>query len=319
MLNRLSVLAALLLLTACGSDPAPTPAEPAPQAETTPDATPAPEPEPAAASSEDAYKAAAQELVAALDGDADATKVGELAEALTELGLGLVEELKAEHPVCGPYLAALVAAAPTMTDLSIEEIEADYHADGKLPELPDKVCYHGKDLVVHPATVSVMAKNGLGDRAAAKAEITEVLAHLDEVDGADEEAPAADAGGKLVIEATDAMQFSVSELNAVAGQPVTLELKHVGTMEKKMMGHNWVLLAQGTDVAAFSMASASAADTEYIPADMKDPVLAHTKLLGGGESDTITFTVSEPGTYDFICSFPGHSAVMKGKLIVSEG
>jgi azurin len=44
--------------------------------------------------------------------------------------------------------------------------------------------------------------------------------------------------------------------------------------------------------------------------------VAHTKLIGGGESDTINFTITEPGTYDYICSFPGHLALMKGKLIV---
>ncbi|WP_256377550.1 plastocyanin/azurin family copper-binding protein [Pedobacter sp. L105] len=41
-----------------------------------------------------------------------------------------------------------------------------------------------------------------------------------------------------------------------------------------------------------------------------------TKLIGGGESDTIMFTINEKGTYDYVCSFPGHSALMKGKLII---
>ena len=318
MLKQLSLLVAASLLAACGSDPAPE-AAPEPAPEPAPEASA--EPEVAAeapTSGEDAYKAAAQELVTALDGDADAAKVGELAEGLTELGLSLVADLKTKHPVCAGYLDALVAAAPTMKDLTLEAIEADYHADGKLPDMPDKVCYHGKDLVVHPATVSVLARSGLSDRAAAKAEITEVLAHLDEVEGAGEEKAEDAATGTLVVEANDAMQFNVSELRAVAGQPITIELKHVGKFEKKIMGHNLVVLAAGVDMGKFAMVAAQAKDTDYIPAELKDQVLAHTKLLGGGEADTITFTVAEAGTYDFLCSFPGHSTIMKGKLVVTD-
>ena len=49
---------------------------------------------------------------------------------------------------------------------------------------------------------------------------------------------------------------------------------------------------------------------------MKGSVLANTKVVGGGEKDTIEFTAPAPGTYDYICTFPGHYAIMKGKLVV---
>ena len=53
-----------------------------------------------------------------------------------------------------------------------------------------------------------------------------------------------------------------------------------------------------------------------VPANWKGKdIIAHTDLIGGGESATVEFTVTEAGTYDFLCSFPGHSAIMKGKLI----
>jgi azurin len=45
--------------------------------------------------------------------------------------------------------------------------------------------------------------------------------------------------------------------------------------------------------------------------------LVYTRMLGGGESDTITFDAPEPGTYIFICSFPGHYQLMMGEFIVS--
>ena len=120
----------------------------------------------------------------------------------------------------------------------------------------------------------------------------------------------------LVIEGNDQMQFSTSELRAVAGKPITLTLKHVGKIPKEAMGHNLVILQEGTDEAAFAAKAINAKDTDYIPASEKASIIAHTKLLGGGEQDTIEFTVDKKGTYNFLCTFPGHVAMMKGVLIV---
>lgn len=120
---------------------------------------------------------------------------------------------------------------------------------------------------------------------------------------------------EITIESNDAMQYSTNELRVKAGE-VKLTLKHTGKMEKAVMGHNLVILKAGTDVNAFGAKAAEAKDNDYIPAADEASIVAHTKLLGGGESDTITFTITEPGTYDYICSFPGHLALMKGKLIV---
>ena len=119
------------------------------------------------------------------------------------------------------------------------------------------------------------------------------------------------------LEATDAMQFNTAEIKVAAGRTVKINLKHVGKMPLKMMGHNFVLLAQGTDVAAFTTAGVTSPDTDYIAASDAEKVIAKTKLLGGGESDSIEFAAPGPGTYDFLCTFPGHSAIMKGKLIVT--
>jgi azurin len=46
-------------------------------------------------------------------------------------------------------------------------------------------------------------------------------------------------------------------------------------------------------------------------------VLFHTSVVQPETSDTIYFIApSTPGDYDFICSFPGHAALMKGILRV---
>lgn len=120
----------------------------------------------------------------------------------------------------------------------------------------------------------------------------------------------------LVIEGNDQMQFSTKELRAEAGKPITLTLKHVGKIPKETMGHNLVILQEGTDEAAFAAKAITAKDSDYIPASEKSSIIAHTKLLGGGEQDTIEFTIDKKGTYNFLCTFPGHVAMMKGVLIV---
>lgn len=120
----------------------------------------------------------------------------------------------------------------------------------------------------------------------------------------------------VTIEGNDQMQFNKKEIRVKAGQTVKLTLTHVGKMEKAVMGHNWALLTQDADIATVGNASATAADNDYIPADMTDKIIVHTKMLGGGESDTIEFEAPAPGTYMFMCTFPGHYAVMQGKFIV---
>ncbi|ACV26941.1 azurin [Kangiella koreensis] len=119
----------------------------------------------------------------------------------------------------------------------------------------------------------------------------------------------------VVVNSDDAMKFDVSEIKVKAGEEIKLTLNHTGKLGKDVMGHNFVVLAQGTDVQAFSNAAIQAKANDYIP-EGNDSVLAHTKVIGGGESDTISFTLKEKGTYEFICSFPGHSFMMKGVIIV---
>lgn len=119
----------------------------------------------------------------------------------------------------------------------------------------------------------------------------------------------------IQLEGNDQMQFNLTEIKVKAGEEVTLVLTHTGKMDKSMMGHNFVLLKQGTDVTAFAQKAAADKDNDYIPSDEADKVIAHTKTIGGGEATTIKFTVPEKGTYDFLCTFPAHFALMKGKLI----
>lgn len=121
----------------------------------------------------------------------------------------------------------------------------------------------------------------------------------------------------LSIDGTDAMQFSVKELT-VAGDctEVKLTLKHTGKLPKAAMGHNWVLVKTSDKADVVGKAAAAGLAKQYVPAG--DKVIAATKLIGGGESDTVTFSTSKltkGGDFTFVCTFPGHAALMVGKLI----
>lgn len=120
----------------------------------------------------------------------------------------------------------------------------------------------------------------------------------------------------ITLNAGDDMKFDLSEIKVKEGQTVKLTLTHTGKMAKTAMGHNFVLLAQGVVLADFAGKAIAASGTDYIPAGSEKEVIAHTKLVGGGESDTIEFTAPAKGSYEFLCSFAGHSALMKGTFIV---
>lgn len=134
----------------------------------------------------------------------------------------------------------------------------------------------------------------------------------------DDDATSDEVAGPITIElnAGDDMKFDKDILEAKPGQEVTLILHHTGKMTKETMGHNFVLLKQGTDVNAFGQAAAADKENDHIPAGMKDQVIVHTDLIGGGESTQITFKAPEAGNYPFLCSFPGHFGSMKGTFIV---
>jgi azurin len=130
-------------------------------------------------------------------------------------------------------------------------------------------------------------------------------------------ADAADKVCKLAITGTDLMQYDKKEL-AVAGDctSVELTLTHGGKLPKEAMGHNWVLVnTPDLSAVANSGMSAGVANNYIAPGDKK--VLAGTRIVGGGESTTVTFATSvlkKGGAYSYLCTFPGHNSAMRGVL-----
>ena len=138
--------------------------------------------------------------------------------------------------------------------------------------------------------------------------------------------PAADGKATAVvsncateIEGSDAMQFNVSSIVVPAScTDFKITLKHTGTMPVSAMGHD-VVIAKASDVKAVDADGiAAGAAAGYVKAD-DSRVIAHTSLIGGGETTSVSFPVSKiksDGPYEFFCSFPGHSVLMHGSISV---
>ncbi len=118
------------------------------------------------------------------------------------------------------------------------------------------------------------------------------------------------------IDGTDTMMYSKNSFEVKNGQKVKLTLMNIGKLPKVAMGHNIVILKNSVDLVKFCNEAVKFPTNEYFPKGREKDVIARTKLLGPGEDDTIYFTAPEPGTYEYVCTFPGHFALMKGKMIV---
>jgi azurin len=120
------------------------------------------------------------------------------------------------------------------------------------------------------------------------------------------------------IEGLQTLKFSVDHISAKPGEKLTVKLTNKTSLPPDAMSHNFVLLKEGADPGAIANAAANAKDNGYIPKDMTNEIIAHTELVSGGHTKSVTFTApKEPGDYTYICTFPGHYAAgMKGTLTV---
>ncbi|HWU77304.1 MAG TPA: azurin [Rhodanobacter sp.] len=123
------------------------------------------------------------------------------------------------------------------------------------------------------------------------------------------------------IEGSDAMQFNKTTITVPKTcKTFKVTLKHTGTLPVTAMGHNWVLSTQADEAGVIADGmKAGAANSYEKPDDSR--IIAHTKLIGAGQSDTTTINVAKLKTgeqYAFFCTFPGHAALMHGPLSVGK-
>ena len=128
-------------------------------------------------------------------------------------------------------------------------------------------------------------------------------------------APAA-AGGECeaVIVSDDAMKFDPKEIQ------VKSSCKQYKITLKSAMGHNVVLSKAADKDGVLADGQTAGEANNYVKAG-DERVIAHTKLLNGGEQDSVTFDVSKLAkgeAYEYYCSFPGHYATMNGKLTLVD-
>ena len=124
---------------------------------------------------------------------------------------------------------------------------------------------------------------------------------------------------EILITGNDAMQFDLKKFEAKPGETIRLTFKNIGSLPKTAMGHNLVVLKKDVHALSFGqkvLASGGSASNP-LPKSLLGDIIAHTNLLGPGESESITFnTPNQSGEYEYVCTFPGHFAMMRGIMVV---
>jgi azurin len=111
------------------------------------------------------------------------------------------------------------------------------------------------------------------------------------------------------------MLFTVTKFEVKAGQPVKLVFENPDVTQ-----HNLVIVKPGAAMQIGMAGNMMAAQTDgvakhFIPDS--DKILHHTKLLKQDTSEVLRFKApSEPGSYPFLCTYPGHWVIMQGVMIV---
>lgn len=122
---------------------------------------------------------------------------------------------------------------------------------------------------------------------------------------------------EVTIGSTDQMTYLQDHISVSRScKQFTVTLQHTGRMPAAAMGHNWVL-SKTSDVQGIATDGIAAGSAKSFLKTGDTRIIAHTRLIGGGESSKVTFNVSELSpdeNYTFFCSFPGHSALMKGQI-----
>ena len=119
----------------------------------------------------------------------------------------------------------------------------------------------------------------------------------------------------IQLKANENMRYDKELFRVRAGKKISLIFKNTGAKSAASMTHNVVILKSGVDIADFADIAHNAKTEQYVPSSLDSLIIAHTRLVGGGDSDQVEFIIPNPGVYDYICSFPGHWGTMQGKIV----
>lgn len=126
---------------------------------------------------------------------------------------------------------------------------------------------------------------------------------------------AAEPASFIIKTMTAQMKYDTTELQVEPGQPVKIHFKNEDDLP-----HNLVLCNPGTDTASMALKQMEkpeeALKRNWLPDDNR--IWAHTKMLNPHQDEQLSFTAPEkPGSYPFVCTFPGHAMTMRGELKVA--
>ena len=120
-----------------------------------------------------------------------------------------------------------------------------------------------------------------------------------------------------VVESNDQMKYNVGQINIKKScTSFKIVLKHTGQMPKTSMGHNLVISKADDASSIASEGTGEGASKDFLKAS-DSRIIAHTKMLGGGEEDSIVLDTSKldaNSQYKFFCTFPGHFGMMQGDV-----
>lgn len=111
------------------------------------------------------------------------------------------------------------------------------------------------------------------------------------------------------------MMYTNTQFTVKVGQPVKLTF-----INPDATPHNLAIVLPGAVEEVGMAGNEMAKDPKGIERDFipeSDKILHHTKLVFPGKGEVLRFTApTDPGTYPYVCTFPGHWVIMKGEMIV---
>ena len=108
------------------------------------------------------------------------------------------------------------------------------------------------------------------------------------------------------------MKFDIPNITAKEGSKVKITL--INESIDPAMIHNIVFIKYGTRKEIAMEAIQSGMSTKYIPNN--NNVIAGSDLANPGETIILEFDAPKKGNYEFLCTYPGHSEMMRGYFFV---
>ena len=108
------------------------------------------------------------------------------------------------------------------------------------------------------------------------------------------------------------MKFDKKNITVQAGSWVRINLVNEGV--DPAMLHNIVFVKYGTRKEVAKQSIEAGPDMQFVP--KSSDVIAYSDLADPGETVVLEFEAPEKGNYEFICTYPGHSEIMRGYFFV---